>query len=245
MKNIKIAILCGGRGRRLNSLTSELPKPLISLRGKPILEHVLNFFERKGYNDFVLCVGYKGNKIVEFVERYKKGRNCNIHLSDEGECSSILQRIYALKDMTDERILVTYGDTLTDLNMKEYIDRHEKSGALITMTTSKIKSPFGFVEIGDNGMATAFVEKPIFNYYIGHVIMDPDVMRYITNDMLRQPDGAGLVDLFSKMIAMGSLNVYEHHGAQITFNTEIQLAKAEEDIIDFYSQREDNNESKK
>jgi hypothetical protein len=125
--------------------------------------------------------------------------------------------------------------------MGGYTGCHVKSGALMTIMSSKIKSPFGFVEIGDGGRATAFVEKPVFNYYIGHTIMESGAMKYVTDDMLRQNDGVGLIALFTKMINVESLNVYEHHGVQITFNTELQLAKAEEDMIDFYSQREDGN----
>jgi glucose-1-phosphate cytidylyltransferase len=238
VRNMKIAILCGGRGKRLNSITCDLPKPLIALNGRPILEHILDFFGNKGFREFMFCTGYKGSQIIDFVEKYKKGRVGNYEFSDKGDDASILQRIFALKDNFRDRIFCTYGDTLTDLEMPELVSSHEKSGALMTMVVSKIRTPFGLVEKDQGGRVLSFVEKPMFNYYIGHMIIERRALDHVTNEMLEQSDGNGLVMLFSNMIDSGSLNAYEHHGAQITFNTEAQLASAEEQIIDFYSQKE-------
>lgn len=238
MKKVKIAILCGGRGKRLKLMTNELPKPLIPLQNKPILEHILNFFRKKGLDEFILCVGYKGHKIMDFMEEYRINNSGKFYFSDLGDDASILQRIYALKNDFDDRIFCTYGDTLTDLNLDELFETHLQKGALMTVTTSKIRNPFGLLEIDDHGWATSFVEKPIFNYYIGHFIMEKGAMQYINAEILKEPDGKGLISLFLKLIELKSLNVFEHHGAQITFNTEIERINAEEEIIDFYSQQE-------
>lgn len=235
----KIAILCGGRGKRLKSLTDDLPKPLVPLKNRPILEHILNFFEKKDFYEFILCIGYKGKKIINFIEEYKKNSKSTFGFSDLGENASIIRRMYALKDDFEDRILFTYGDTLTDLNVDELLNSHRKKNALMTIVASKIRTPFGLLEMDNDGWATSFTEKPVFNYYIGHLVMEKEVVSYINKDMLNEDDGKGLISLFEKLIQLKSLNVYEHHGAQITFNTEVERINAEKEIIDFYSQKEE------
>jgi NDP-sugar pyrophosphorylase family protein len=239
MNNTKIAILCGGRGKRLKPLTNDLPKPLIPLQGKPILEYVLNYFENKGFCNFILCTGYKGHKIIDFIEQYKKKSESNFSISDLGNDASILERIYALKDFFSDRIFCTYGDTLTDLDLIKMFEMHIKKKTLMTIVSSKIKNPFGLLETDNNGLVTSFIEKPVFNYYIGHFLMEKETMNIINNNMLKSKDGKGLILLFSNLIEHKSLNVFEHHGAQITFNTEIEHKNAEKEIIDFYSQKEE------
>ncbi|MBF0343290.1 MAG: nucleotidyltransferase family protein [Nitrospirae bacterium] len=238
MNKTKVAILCGGRGRRLKPLTDELPKPLIPLQNKPILEHILNFFKTKEFSEFILCVGYKGHKIIEMVEDYKTNNEGDFVYSDLGENASILQRIYCLNDKFNDRLFVTYGDTLTDLDISSLLREHTQKKALMTIAASKIRNPFGLIEIGDDGFAVSFVEKPLSTYYIGHLVMERKVLSLITEELLNEPDGKGLVLLFLKLIEMKSLNVFEHHGSQITFNTEVERINAEKEIIDFYSQKE-------
>ena len=239
MTKLKIAILCGGRGKRLKSLTDDLPKPLIPLQNKPILEHILNFFEKKDFCEFIVCIGYKGKKIMTFIEEYKKESESIFAFSDLGENASIIRRMHALKDDFDDRILFTYGDTLTDLNVDELLHSHKNKRALMTIVASKIRTPFGLLEMDNDGWATSFTEKPVFKYYIGHLVMEKKVVSYINKDMLHEDDGQGLISLFEKLIQSKSLNVYEHHGAQITFNTEVEIINAEKEIIDFYSQKEE------
>ncbi|KJU81309.1 glucose-1-phosphate cytidylyltransferase [Candidatus Magnetobacterium bavaricum] len=238
MNKIKVAILCGGRGRRLKPLTDELPKPLIPLQNKPILEHIFNFFKTQGFSEFILCVGYKGHKIIEMVDDYKTNNQGSFVYSDLGENASILQRIYGLNDKCNDRLLVTYGDTLTDLAIDNLLREHTIKKTLMTIVASKIRNPFGLIEIGDDGLAVSFVEKPLSTYYIGHLVMEKKVFSLITEELLNEPDGKGLVLLFLKLIEMKTLNVFEHHGCQITFNTEVERINAEKEIIDFYSQKE-------
>ena len=234
----KIAILCGGHGKRLQPITNHLPKPLIPLQNKPILEHILEYFKIKGFNQFILCIGYKGDMIKDYIFNYKNNNDGNFYFSDIGDNASMLQRLYAIKDMFEDRIFCTYGDTLTNLETEDVINYHLKKKALVTITASKIRSPFGLLEIDKNGWATSFVEKPLLNYYIGHSLIEKKAMDYIDDNILNEPDGDGLISFFLKLINLKSLNVFEHHGARITFNTEIERSKAEKDIIDFYSQRE-------
>src|SRR3989344_8278356 len=112
----KVFILCGGRGRRLEPLTHRIPKPLVQLNGKPILEHIIEFYIRQSFSQFVLCTGYKSEMIEKFVSKNKF--RAEIEISNLGENTSILQRLYAVRHLIDDLGVVTYGDTYIDLDVR-------------------------------------------------------------------------------------------------------------------------------
>ncbi len=234
--NMKIAILCGGKGKRLMPYTEEIPKTLVPLNKKPILEYNLELYSRKNFNDFILCIGYKGYKIREHIEKSKSANlPYNVIFSDGGEDASMLKRIYCLKEMFGERILVMYGDTLTNIDVDDFLRSHkEKSGAM-SIVVASIQSPFGLVEYSDCGVASQFDEKPFLPYYIGLFILEKRAFKYITDEMLNEPDGEGLVLLFKKLIEEKELCVYQYKGKQITFNTHSEKEIAEEMIKSFFT----------
>ena len=138
---VKTVILCGGRGSRLRPLTDEIPKALVTLNNKPLLQHLIKSYIRKGIRSFVLCVGYRGKMIEEFVEHHPF--DAEFEISDAGEEASILQRLHVAGDLTGERFFVAYGDTLIDVGLEQMLEDHVSSGALATVTTADVRSPFG------------------------------------------------------------------------------------------------------
>ena len=119
---MKIGILCGGKGSRLRPQIEETPKTLVPLNGKPILEHNLELFSKKNYKDFILCIGYNGERIVNHIQKLKiKGVDYNIQFSDAGIEASMLKRIYQLKELVQDMILITYGDTLTNIDVNDLL----------------------------------------------------------------------------------------------------------------------------
>ena len=135
--------MCGGRGKRLGKLTENLPKPLIKIGDKTILELKLRNYIQQGFNNFILCVGYKGDLIKEAVKQF--GLTGVFKFSDEGEPAGILKRLYMAKDLFDERIIVTYGDTHTDINLLQLYESHIKSDNEATIVVAPIQNPFGLV----------------------------------------------------------------------------------------------------
>jgi glucose-1-phosphate cytidylyltransferase len=234
---MKIAILCGGKGKRLMPYTEEVPKVLVPLNGKPILEHILGLYLGKNYNDFILCVGYKGAKVREFVDNamYERGLPYKVEYSEAGEEASMLTRIFTLKGCFSDRILISYGDTLTDLDIGRLQQYHQEKGSALTIVSARIQSPFGLVTNDEDGMVSSFDEKPVFYYYIGHMLLEERAFGYITSDMLERPDGDGLVAFFKTMIEKKLLYVYHYTGKQITFNTHSERQQAEEMIQFFYT----------
>ena len=225
-------ILCGGRGARLRPATDEMPKALVSLKGRPVLDYILDFYRSKGVSKIILCLGYKAQMIKE---RYKSSSGCEITFSDLGEDASMLERIWALRDGLAERFFVSYGDTLIDLDIEAMVDFHLNSRAMATITSAKIRNPFGLITTDGQNRVTSFKEKPLLNYYIGSFLMERHSLNKVSDEMLKTPDGGGLVKFFLSLIDNKALAVFEHKGPQITFNTESERRLAEENLGQFYT----------
>lgn len=229
----KVAILCGGRGTRLQPRTSEIPKALVEVNGQPIIDYIIDFYRAKQYRDFVLCVGYKADRVkAHYAE---PPPDVNITFSDAGEDASMLKRIWHLRDEIEDRLFVSYCDTYIDLDLERMLADHLDCGAEITLVSAKIRSPFGLLAFADDGWATSFEEKPLLNYYIGSFVMERSAFEYMSPDLLDRPDGQGIVALFKNMVEARKLGVFEHEGAQITFNTEYERLKAEEYLGKYYT----------
>jgi NDP-sugar pyrophosphorylase family protein len=233
---IKVVILCGGKGYRLRPLTDNLPKPLVHLNGKPVLQHIIEFYIKKGFRDFVLCAGFNARAISDFAS--SAGLEARIEISNAGEDAGILKRIYEARGLIDGRAIVTYGDTFINIEPGQILDHHEKSGSDATITVAGIRSPFGIVGLTARGRVKSFEEKPVFSYYIGHMVVERKMLDALAGDLLAMPDGEGLVALFQELIKAKRLNAYQHTGLRITFNTLYERDKAEEEFIKFFTEQE-------
>jgi len=228
--------MCGGRGKRLGKLTENFPKPLMKIGDKTILELKLRNYIHQGFSNFILCVGYKGDLIKKAVEKF----DCsgNFEFSDEGEPAGILKRLYVAKDLFCEKVIVTYGDTFTDINLLQLFETHVKSDNEATIVVAPIQNPFGLVEFDKSSKVTYFKEKPILNYYIGYAVINKSALELIPQKIIDMPDGDGLVTFYRILMAMEKLGAFYHSGLQITFNTEDELKRVQEKFVDFYTARE-------
>lgn len=233
---IKTVILCGGRGSRLKPLTDLIPKPLVTLNGKPLLYHVVTSYLRRGLNDFIGCVGYREDLIRDFFR--EQSFAARVEFSNAGEQASMLERLYQARHFMSERVFVAYGDTLINVDLAAMLARHQSSGAKITMTTAYVRSPFGLVTMDEAGWGTSFQEKPLQMYYVGHMLLERAVLEDLDPVLLALPDGGGLVALFDRLIGHKQLLVYHYDGPQITFNTEQERDRAERDFITFFTHQE-------
>jgi NDP-sugar pyrophosphorylase family protein len=233
---LKVVILCGGRGHRLRPLTSNLPKPLVALNGKPILQHIIEFYTGKGLNRFILCAGYRADIINEFVSTHKF--DAEIEVSNAGANAGMLKRLYLARDLIDEKAVVTYGDTFVNIDVYRMLKEHNRRKAAATITVADIRSPFGLVQFNKNYKVDSFEEKPLFQYYIGHMILEKSVLDNLDAGLISMPDGEGLIKLFQRLIKSKKLYVYKHKGLQITFNTLYERQRAEEEITRFFTEQE-------
>jgi glucose-1-phosphate cytidylyltransferase len=231
-----VAILCGGRGTRLRPRTDFLPKALIPVKGRPMLDHILDFFRKKGFKHFIFCVGYMGQLIEE---RYREAPpGCTHVFSYAGPEASMLKRLWEIRHIGAHRYLVMYGDTFIDLDVDRFTLAHRASGSLATIVTAPIRDPFGIVEIDADSRVTKFVEKPVFDHYIGAFMFEVAGLESIPHDLLALPDGEGLVEFFNCLASAGLLTAFRHNGSQITFNTETEHKSAEDFMGRYFTLRE-------
>lgn len=233
----KIAIMCGGKGRRLGKLAKSIPKPLVRIRDKTVLQMKIERYIEQGFNEFVVCIGYKGNLIRKFVE--KSAFSKMVKFSDAGDSAGILKRLHVAKESFGERILITYGDTYSNINLLKLLGTHEQNSNEGTIVVAPIASPFGLVQYDGEEKVTLFKEKPVLNYYIGYAVLNKSTFDLIPKEVIDMPDGEGLVTCFRILLAMERLGVYRYPGLHLTFNTEDELKSAKDKLVEFYTSRED------
>lgn len=203
---MKVVILAGGFGTRLSEETVNIPKPMVEIGGKPILWHIMKIYSHYGYNDFIICLGYKGYIIKEYFMNYfmhmsditvdlsnggikvhnSKAENWKVTLVDTGLDTMTGGRIKRIKDhLNGERFMLTYGDGVGDVNINSLVKFHESHGKLATMTAVQPSGRFGALRINDDKKVESFVEKPAGDgAWIngGFFVLEPQVIDYIKDD---------------------------------------------------------------
>ena len=159
MKNkMKVVILAGGFGTRLSEYTKKIPKPMVKINNKPILVHIIDHYLKFGFKEFYIALGYKGNIIKKFFKNKKL--NYKLNLIDTGLKTMTGGRLKRLKKYFDinENFMMTYGDSVANINLKNLKKFHEKNKALVTLTAVKPTARFGAVKIRGSKV-TYFKEK--------------------------------------------------------------------------------------
>ena len=227
---MKVVILAGGLGTRISEESHLKPKPMIEIGGKPILWHIMKIYSQHGFNDFIICCGYKGYVIKEYFANYflhnsditfdLKSNNQTIHnnssdpwkvtvvdTGDETQTGGRIKRI--AKYLDGEDFCLTYGDGVADINIGEIVATHKKNKRLATVTAVQPPGRFGQLDlVGDK--VERFVEKPVGDGgYIngGFFVLNKKVIEYIKEDSTiweKEP----LMTLASE----GQLSSYTHNG---------------------------------
>lgn len=228
---MKVLILAGGFGTRISEATDSKPKPMIEIGGKPILWHIMKSYSEHGFNEFVILLGYKSYVIKEFFANYflhqsdvtfdLKNNSMEVHdnfsenwkvtLIDTGLNTFTGGRIKrAAKFIGNEPFLLTYGDGVADVNIKETVDFHKEHGKKITMTAIQPEGRFGALGIDNDQTIHSFLEKPKGDgAWIngGYFICEPSVIEYIAGDETifeREP--------LENLAKEGELKAYKHYG---------------------------------
>ena len=180
---MKVIILAGGFGTRLSEYTKTIPKPMIKIKKKPILVHIMSHYAKYGYNDFYIALGYKGKVIKQYFKRNKFPK-WNIKLIDTGKKTMTGGRLKKLQNIIkNETFMLTYGDGLSDLNIKKLVNFHKKNNKLVSLTAVRPPARFGAIKIKGN-MVSYFKEKSKLDEgWIngGFFVMEPEIFKYIKN----------------------------------------------------------------
>jgi len=203
---MKVVILAGGLGTRLSEETVLKPKPMVEIGGMPILWHIMKIYSYYGFNDFVLCLGYKGYVIKEYFANYYLHKSnvtinlktnevkvhdsaaepWNITLVDTGVETMTGGRVKNVRNYLDnEPFMLTYGDGVADIDIRALVDYHKAHGKLITMTSVQPEGRFGLINFNEQQRITNFVEKPKGDggwSNGGFFVCQPGVIDYISDD---------------------------------------------------------------
>lgn len=238
---MKVVVLCGGQGTRLREETEYRPKPLVDVGGKPILWHIMKSYAHYGHQDFVLCLGYRGQMIKEYFLNYDAMNNdFTIYLGNQNRITphgAHLEKDFCvtladtgLDSMTGSRVkqiqrylnagepfMVTYGDGVSDVDISKLIAFHKSHGKLATITTVRPYSRFGILELSAAGQVQSFAEKPQMEGWAsaGFFVFEPQVLDYLSAD----PDCILERSPLERLAAEGQLMAYRHEGFFFAMDT--------------------------
>ncbi len=210
---MEVVILCGGKGTRLSEYTEEIPKPLVMVGNKPILYHVMSLYAYFGHKDFILCVGYKGEKIRDY---FKNNKEWNIEIVDAGEDANKAKRLAGAKDrIKGNTFLLSYGDDLCDADINKVIEFHKKNGKIVTLTAVPLISPFGILEVNGKNEVTSFKEKPKLSHWMngGFYVMERKIFNYM------KPGYDLEKEVFEDIARERQIAAFKHDGFWKSMNT--------------------------
>ena len=181
--SMKVVILAGGYGTRISEESHLRPKPMIEIGGKPILWHILKIYSAHGINDFIICCGYKGEKIKEYFSNIDSSP-FNIELVDTGLDTMTGGRLKRIKNHVNDTFCVTYGDGLSDVNLNNLVTFHKEKKSLATLTAIHPPERFGVLNLSGD-YVTEFHEKHTGeSSWIngGFFVFEPEIFDYLQND---------------------------------------------------------------
>jgi glucose-1-phosphate cytidylyltransferase len=226
MSKIDVIILCGGRGIRLRPLTNNTPKPLVKIKNKEILSYIIDHVDNFSINKIYLATGYQSNKIKKYV--LDKNLSNKITIVNSGINSDIIVRIQKCLKYIKNDFLVLYGDTLSDVNIKNLINVSKKNEYLATMTLWNMPIDFGVVKYNKKNIAINFNEKPKSDLWIniGYFYFSSKIKNIINRNKNWEK-------FIKFLVNKRYLGIFPHKSLHITVNTLHELKISEEKINNF------------
>lgn len=226
---MKVVILAGGFGTRISEESDLKPKPMIEIGGMPILWHIMKIYSFYGFNEFVICLGYKGYMIKEYFSNYflhtsnvtfnlknntvttheKNGEDWKVTLVDTGnntQTGGRIKRIHSYLD-DDENFFLTYGDGLANVDINNLLTKHNEANKIVTLSAVQSPGRFGSLNITGNNVGE-FVEKPKGDgVWVngGFFVVNKKVFNYLTAD-----DDVWELDVLKKLASQNQLHAFKH-----------------------------------
>ena len=244
---MKAVILAGGRGTRLSEETQFKPKPLVEAAGQPLIWHIMQNYAQYGVTEFIVLAGYKGQQIREYFANYwlhqaditfdlatpdreilsVRSLPWKVSVLDTGVDTNTGGRIARLKNLIDEDFLLTYGDGVSDVNIRELVSAHKESGNIATLTAVQPPARFGALDL-EGSQVVNFQEKPDGEgawVNGGFLVLKPEVFELIIGD------GSSFeIETLPKIAHLGKLGVYKHSGFWQPVDTIRDLQRLEDAI---------------
>ena len=230
---MKVVIFAGGLGTRISEETDTRPKPMVEIGGKPILWHIMKMYGSYGFNEFIICLGYKGYVIKEYFMNYflhnsdltidlennnvefhnTSSENFKVTLIETGLDTKTAGRLKAVQSyIGNEDFMLTYGDGVCDINLQELLAYHNKHGKIATVTAIILDARFGGMDLNKEGDVLSFREKvKDESKWIngGFFVLKPEVFKYLDGDMsnMMWED-----EPLEKLTEDNQLQAYQHNG---------------------------------
>ena len=244
---MKVVLLAGGFGTRISEESEYVPKPMIKIEGMPILWHIMKEYSYYGFNDFVICAGYKQHIVKEWFADYflhtsditfdfTEGNKMIVHdqHAEPWKVTVVNTGLYTMtggrikriqKYIGNERFMMTYGDGVCDVDLQELLKFHESHGKMATLTSVIIEQQKGVLDIGGDNAVRSFREKNALDgspINAGYMVFEPEIFDYIEGD-----DTVLERDSLVKLADMGQLMSYKHNGFWQCMDT-----KREKDLLE-------------
>lgn len=237
---MKVVILAGGLGSRISEESYLKPKPMIEIGEKPILWHIMKEYSHYGFNEFIICLGYKGYKIKEFFNNYylytsdvtfdfsenkvithnTNSENWKVTLVDTGLKTLTAGRVARIKDYVgNEPFFLTYGDGVSDININELLEFHKSHNKIATITSYNFGQRFGVIDADENGNVIQFREKKSSDSSLinaGFMVLNPEIFNYFSEDS----DNMMLENLLEAVANDNQLCAYNHKGFWFCMDTQ-------------------------
>tara|TARA_B100000965_G_C19581158_1_gene753596 strand:+ start:592 stop:1281 length:690 start_codon:yes stop_codon:yes gene_type:complete len=181
---MKVVILAGGLGTRISEYTKTIPKPMINICGRPIIHRIIDHYIKYGHREFYIALGYKGYVIKKYFEKKKLNKGIKIHLIETGKNTMTGGRIKRLRKFLDSTFLLTYGDGLSNINLKKLVEFHKKNKKLVTLTAVRPPARFGVIKIKGKNVKYFREKNALDAGWIngGFFVMEPKFLNFIKND---------------------------------------------------------------
>jgi len=180
-----VAILCGGRGTRLQEHTQSIPKPLVEIGGRPIVWHVIRIYLAQGFSRFLLLTGYKAEMVAEFVASEQWPAGAVVDCLDTGLDTPTGGRIHRARELLGgERFCLTYADGVADVDLAALLAAHQAGNTTATMTVVQPELQFGVADVNGDGLVRGFLEKPRSEHWIngGFFCFEPELFAVLADD---------------------------------------------------------------
>jgi len=225
-ENLTALILCGGKGERLHPITKKIPKPLVKLKKKEILSYLIDHLKFCGVKDIIIASGYKHKLLKNFV--LKKYKSDNIRIINSGINTEIIKRVEKILKYSKNSLLICYGDTLANINIKKLYKFHNAHKCPVTISSFQVKSSFGILKIKKNNMIKSYIEKPLLNIWfnIGYMIVSKKIFSFFSKfDKFEI--------LLKYLVKNSKIKSFKHKGLHITINTLKELEEANREAGNF------------
>lgn len=229
-----LIVLCGGHGLRIRKHFDDLPKPLIVIHNKPLLQYIIDWYVKHGVKKIILLVGNNENLYIEFSNNFQND-NIEILVLQTGLNTNTGGRIKKAESLLEnlDSFFISYGDGIANINIEEQWKFHRAHGKIATLTAIKPVLPYGLLNINEHSNVDSFIEKPILNQYIngGYFICNKEVFKYLNEnsdfekEILYQLSQNSQLNAFIHKGFWKSMDTYKDYTELNDFDLEKKLTK--------------------